>query len=174
VVRDDQPDAREGQAGRRGVTERFVVPSKPGNAGGGKGPQFKTDATRDEGPGDWATYQLRTVSRNCRRRCIASNCWHFRGAVRLLGQMWGQSDGAELHARLFGNARRSQIPSIAAGPYGPQIPASSWTPHPAHIFGSIEVEGVAQLAKHTHQSTLSSVNISWAGTAAAPRPGRRN
>ena len=26
---------------------------KPGNAGGGKGPQFKTDARRGEGPGDW-------------------------------------------------------------------------------------------------------------------------
>jgi len=44
VVRDDRPDAREGQAGRRGVTERLVVSLKPGNAGGGKGPQFKTDA----------------------------------------------------------------------------------------------------------------------------------
>ena len=53
--RDDQPDAREGQAGRAGVAERFVVPLKPGNAGGGKGPQFKTDARRGEGPGDWAT-----------------------------------------------------------------------------------------------------------------------
>jgi hypothetical protein len=42
VVRDDQPDAREGQAGRRRDAERFVVPLKPGNAGGGKGPQFKT------------------------------------------------------------------------------------------------------------------------------------
>ena len=42
----DQPDAREGQAGRSGVAERFVVPLKPGNAGGGKGPQFKTDAER--------------------------------------------------------------------------------------------------------------------------------
>src|SRR3954452_12284195 len=42
--RDDQPDAREGQAGRTGVAERPVVPMKPGNAGGGKGPQFKTDA----------------------------------------------------------------------------------------------------------------------------------
>ncbi len=42
---------------------------KPGNAGGGKGPQFKTDAGRSEGPGDWATYQLRTAFRNCRRRC---------------------------------------------------------------------------------------------------------
>ena len=49
MVRDDQPDAREGQAGRLGVAERFVVPMKPGNAGGGKGPQFKTDARRGEG-----------------------------------------------------------------------------------------------------------------------------
>src|SRR6201987_1316034 len=69
VVRDDQPDTREGQAGRRGVAERFVVPLKPGNAGGGKGPQFKIDARRSEGPGDWVTYQLRRVFRNCRRRC---------------------------------------------------------------------------------------------------------
>ena len=59
MVRDDQPEAREGQAGRPGVAERFVVPLKLGNAGGGKGPQFKTDATSGEGFGDWATYQLR-------------------------------------------------------------------------------------------------------------------
>ena len=50
VVSDDQPEAREGQAGRLGVAERFVVPLKPGNSGGGKGPQFKTDAIRGEGP----------------------------------------------------------------------------------------------------------------------------
>jgi len=62
VVSDDQPEAREGQAGRPGVAERFVVPLKPGNAGGGKGPQFKTDAIRGEGPGDWATYKLRRGS----------------------------------------------------------------------------------------------------------------
>ena len=55
--------------GAHGVAERLVVPLKPGNAGGGKGPQFKTDARRSEGPGDWATYQLRTAFRNCRRRC---------------------------------------------------------------------------------------------------------
>jgi len=59
VVSEDQPEAREGQAGRPGVAERFVVPLKPGNAGGGKGPQFKTDAIRGEGQGDWETYQLR-------------------------------------------------------------------------------------------------------------------
>src|SRR5712675_1914959 len=28
----------------------FVVPRKPGNAGGGKGPPLKTDAIRGEGP----------------------------------------------------------------------------------------------------------------------------
>src|ERR1700740_138593 len=68
VVRDGQLDAREGQARRPGVAERPVVPMKPGNAGGGKGPQFKTNARRKKGPGDWATYQLRKASRDCRRR----------------------------------------------------------------------------------------------------------
>jgi hypothetical protein len=33
VIRDDQPEAREGQAGRSGVAERPAVPLKPGNAG---------------------------------------------------------------------------------------------------------------------------------------------
>jgi hypothetical protein len=47
----DQLEAREGQAGRFGVAERLVVPLKLGNASGGKGPQFKTDAIRGEGPG---------------------------------------------------------------------------------------------------------------------------
>src|SRR6202795_1536562 len=50
VIRDDQPDAREGEAGRSGVAERPVVPMKPGNAGGGKGPWFKTNAASREGP----------------------------------------------------------------------------------------------------------------------------
>src|SRR5882762_6469061 len=49
VLSDEQPDTREGWAGRLGVTERLVVPMKPGNAGGGKGPQFRTDARRSEG-----------------------------------------------------------------------------------------------------------------------------
>ena len=58
MVRDDQPDAREGQAGHCGVAERLVVPLKPGSAGGGKGPQFKTDAGRSEGP--WRLGNLST------------------------------------------------------------------------------------------------------------------
>src|SRR5246127_927612 len=81
-----------GQAGRHGAAERFVVPLKPGNAGGGKGPQFKTDATSGKGFGDWVTYQLRKVFRNCRRRCtrkrrqkpaIASMRCMTRSAVRI-------------------------------------------------------------------------------------------
>ena len=38
AVGDDQPDAGDGQAGHPGVADRSVVPRKPGNAGGGKGP----------------------------------------------------------------------------------------------------------------------------------------
>ena len=49
MVRDDQPDAREGQAGRCGVAERSVVLVKPGNAGGGKGPWFETSAGSEHG-----------------------------------------------------------------------------------------------------------------------------
>jgi len=49
VVGDDQPDAGDGQAGHPGVADRSVVPTKPGNAGGGKGPWFKTDATSGKG-----------------------------------------------------------------------------------------------------------------------------
>lgn len=45
---DDQPDAREGQAGRDGVAERFVVPLISGNAEGGKGPQFEMSVQSSE------------------------------------------------------------------------------------------------------------------------------
>jgi len=49
--RDGQPETREGQIGRDGVAERFVVPGKPGNAGGGKGPWFETGVESGEGQG---------------------------------------------------------------------------------------------------------------------------
>jgi hypothetical protein len=38
-----QLDTREGQARPPGESERSIVPVKPGNAGGGKGPQFKAN-----------------------------------------------------------------------------------------------------------------------------------
>jgi hypothetical protein len=61
VVSDDQPDAREGQAGRPGVAERFVVPLKPGNAGGGKVSQGQhmADAIRQIGVSEVTYYRWR-------------------------------------------------------------------------------------------------------------------
>jgi len=67
VISDDQPDAREGQAGRLGA-ESSHVPLKPGNAGGGKDLSSRQtqQVVRDL---RLATYQLRKLFRNCRRRC---------------------------------------------------------------------------------------------------------
>jgi hypothetical protein len=45
-ARDPSPEARKGQAGPPGVAERPVRPRTPGNAGRGKGPQFKTSVRR--------------------------------------------------------------------------------------------------------------------------------
>src|SRR3981189_1723896 len=77
----DQPEAREGRAGRLGVAERFVVPLKPGNSGGGKGPQFKTDAIRGEGPGvgkainsDKGTEAADGVGRESVKSCPRAGC----------------------------------------------------------------------------------------------------
>jgi hypothetical protein len=38
---ESQPEVREEQTGPKGVADRLVVLRKPGNAGGGKGPEFK-------------------------------------------------------------------------------------------------------------------------------------
>ena len=40
----DQLATRERWAGPCGVAERLAVPMRPGNSGGGKGPQLKADA----------------------------------------------------------------------------------------------------------------------------------
>ena len=45
----NQLAARERKAGPYGMAERLVVPMKPGNSGGGKGPRLKADARSDEG-----------------------------------------------------------------------------------------------------------------------------
>ena len=107
----DQLEAREGQAGRFGVAERFVVPLKSGNAGGGKGPQFKTDAIRGEGPGRLGNLSTparvqdpqmashaktgREVLSESRMReicmsgCVSSEGWRVQQEVDLPGQQSG-------------------------------------------------------------------------------------
>jgi hypothetical protein len=49
----DQLATRERKAGLTGMAERLAVPRKPGNSGGGKGPQLKAGARSNEGTGDW-------------------------------------------------------------------------------------------------------------------------
>jgi hypothetical protein len=48
-----QRDAREGRSRPAGESERPIVPWKPGNAGGGKGPWFKRSVESDRTAGDW-------------------------------------------------------------------------------------------------------------------------
>jgi len=45
----DQRAARERKAGPTGMAEGLVLLLKPGNSGGGKGPQLKADARSDDG-----------------------------------------------------------------------------------------------------------------------------
>ncbi len=49
VSGDGQRVSREGRTGPGGKSEGPVLPSKPGNAGGGKGPWFQSDARRSKG-----------------------------------------------------------------------------------------------------------------------------
>jgi hypothetical protein len=49
VERIDQLVAGDGQTRRNGVTERLAVPGMPGNSGGGKEPQFRTNAESRKG-----------------------------------------------------------------------------------------------------------------------------
>ena len=70
VLSNEQPIAREGRVGRPGVAERPVVPGKPGNAGGGKRPQFRTNARRSKDAEIGQPIKLREVFRHCRRRCM--------------------------------------------------------------------------------------------------------
>ena len=51
--RGSQPELREEQAGPSGVADRLVLLMKPGNAGGGKEPDFWHVSGRDQESGDW-------------------------------------------------------------------------------------------------------------------------
>src|SRR5205809_350709 len=65
----DQLATRERWAGPFGMAERLVVLTKPGNSGGGKGPQLKADArSNDEREIGDEPDNSRIVFRSCRRR----------------------------------------------------------------------------------------------------------
>jgi hypothetical protein len=51
--RGSQRELREEQARPSGVTDRLVILTKPGNAGGGKEPDFWRVTGRDQQSGDW-------------------------------------------------------------------------------------------------------------------------
>ena len=48
-----KPESRKGQAGPGRVAERSVLPERPGNAGGGKGPQVRRGERKLEGHREW-------------------------------------------------------------------------------------------------------------------------
>ena len=87
------------------VAERSVIPMKPGNAGGGKGPWFKTNVESSEGLGDWATYKLREVLfRNYRQRYMRKHEVLSESRVQqicMLGSMsgmWKRDQGYAIEA----------------------------------------------------------------------------
>ena len=63
-----QLETREGQTGFGGVAEGSVVPMKPGNAGGGKGPWFKATWEAKRARSNGATLSTPVNVRRCGRR----------------------------------------------------------------------------------------------------------
>ncbi len=68
-----QPTTREGWVGSFGVAERPVLPLKPGNAGGGKGPWFESSVWKEKGTWGLArAYPTLKRSGDSRRRYMSS------------------------------------------------------------------------------------------------------
>ena len=67
-----QPVTRKGQAGRSGVADRRVVPAKPGNAGGGKGPDFGHVVEGHKGRRVAQAYHLQVTKPRCSGSCLIS------------------------------------------------------------------------------------------------------
>ena len=65
--RGSQLELREEQAGSCGVADRLVVLLKPGNAGGGKEPDFWRVSGRDQQSGDWLCLSTPFKTRRSRK-----------------------------------------------------------------------------------------------------------
>ncbi len=65
--RGSQLELREEQAGSFGVADRLVLLTKPGNAGGGKEPDFWRVTGRDQESGDWLCLSTPLVIRRTRK-----------------------------------------------------------------------------------------------------------
>ena len=65
--RGSQRELREEQARPCGVADRLVVLLKPGNAGGGKGPDFWRVTGRDQQSGDWLCLSTPLRTRRSRK-----------------------------------------------------------------------------------------------------------
>jgi hypothetical protein len=70
--RGSQPELREEQAGPSGVADRLVRLMKPGNAGGGKEPDFWRVPGRDQQSGDWLCLSTPLRTRRSRKELYLS------------------------------------------------------------------------------------------------------
>ena len=156
MVRDDQPDAREGQAGRRGVAERFVVPLKPGNAGGGKGPQFKTDARRSEGAGGLGNLStansVQKLQTALHAKAKAEPGYRFYA-------LYDKISREDILAHASGSGRIPTVPAASPAPVGRllrcAIACSAWPPRRATRQERARQQGptpiVSQCFEHRRQ-----------------------
>jgi len=96
-----------------GVAERSVVPMKPGNSGGGKGPQLKTDARSNEGHGGLThkSSHPQVVFRSCRRPVTRNSVSLFREPDAVTPPVRFDEREQETQPSQTGLRRRSESPA---------------------------------------------------------------
>ena len=83
-----KPESRKGQAWPGRVAERSVLPGRPGNAGGGKGPQVRRGEGKREGHREWHCLE----PRHCVSERAGTIACESEGCCRSLYFAWGFSD----------------------------------------------------------------------------------